>query len=203
MKEMYKKSILGVALLSATALLTGCGSNNIPMEPVNAKTLELNKLKEQYPNINITQQDIDKGNILYSGASGDYSMMSMKKQNNHIISGIQKASMDTLNSKATYFEVVAPKALADKKLSTYEQFSKECLSSNPFGGSDPCDITNSSFFLRTSGIAGHLMDNDATAKLLIKIYTEKPSNIAVFDANEVLDSLKKKDELQKNLTENK
>ncbi|AXX93983.1 hypothetical protein [Arcobacter ellisii] len=203
MKKMYTKSILGVALLSATALLTGCGSNNIPMEPVNAKTLELNKLKEQYPDVNITQQDIDKGNILYSGASGDYSMMSMKKQNNHIISGIQKASMDTLKSKAKYFEVVAPKTLADKKLSTYEEFSKECLSSNPFGGSDPCDITNSSFFLRTSGIVGHLNDNNATAKLLIKIYTEKPSNVAVFDANEVLDSLKKKDELQKNLTENK
>lgn len=203
MKKMYKKSILGISLLTAVSLLTGCGSNNIPMEPVNAKTLELSKLKEQYPDINVTQQDIDKGNILYSGASGDYSMMSMKKQNNHIISGIQKASMDTLNSKAKYFEVVAPKTLADKKLSTYEEFSKECLSSNPFGGSDPCNITNSSFFLRTSGMAGHLMDNNATAKLLIKIYTEKPSNVAVFDANEVLDSLKKKDELQKNLTENK
>ena len=197
MKKMYKKSILGISLLTAVSLLTGCGSNNIPMEPVNAKTLELSKLKEQYPDINVTQQDIDKGNILYSGASGDYSMMSMKKQNNHIISGIQKASMDTLNSKAKYFVVVAPKTLADKKLSTYEQFSKECLSNNPFGGSDPCDITNSSFFLRTSGMAGHLMDNNATAKLLIKIYTEKPSNVAVFDANEVLDSLKKKDELQK------
>lgn len=198
MKKMYKKSILSVALLSATALLTGCGSNNIPIEPVNAKTLELSKLKEQYPDINVTQQDIDKGNILYSGASGDYSMMSMKKQNNHIISGIQKASMDTLNSKAKYFEVVAPKTLADKKLSTYEQFSKECLSNNPFGGSDPCDITDSSFFLRTSGMLGHLMDNDAKAKLLVKIYDEKPTNIKVFDAKELLEAMKAKKELQEN-----
>ena len=201
MNIKLRKSILGISILTASVLFTGCGSNEVPME--SAKKLDLNKLKEQYPNINITQQEIDNGNILFSGASGDYSMMSMKKQNNHIISGIQKASMDTLNSKAKYFEVVAPKTLADKKLSTYEQFSKECLSNNPFGGSDPCDITNSSFFLRTSGIVGHLNDNNATAKLLIKIYTEKPSNVAVFDANEVLDSLKKKDELQKNLTENK
>ena len=203
MNKMYKKSILGVALLSATALLIGCGSNNIPMKPVNAKTLELSKLKEQYPDINVTQQDIDKGNILYSGASGDYSMMSMKKQNNHIIAGIQKASMDTLKSGGKYFEVIAPKVLADKKLSTYEQFSKECLSSNPFGGSDSCEITDSSFFLRTSGILGHLNDNDAKAKLLVKTYNVKPSNVAVFDAKEILDSLKKSDELQKDLMESK
>ena len=60
----FSKSVLGVSLLTASILFTGCGSNNIPMEPVNAKTLELSKLKEQYPDINVTQQDIDKGNIL-------------------------------------------------------------------------------------------------------------------------------------------
>ncbi len=53
------------------------------------------------------------------------------------------------------------------------------------------------------GIYVRKLSNNVTAKLLIKIYTEKPSNVAVFDANEVLDSLKKKDELQKNLTKNK
>lgn len=202
MNIQFKKSILGMSILTASVLFTGCGSNEMPIESTNKK-LDLNKLKEQYPDINITQQDIDNGNILFSAASGDYSMMSMKKQNNHIISGIQKASMDTLKSGGKYFEVVAPKVLADKKLSTYEQFSKECLSSNPFGGSDTCEITDSSFFLRTSGILGHLNDNDAKAKLLIKTYSVKPSNIAVFDAKEVLDTLKKNDELQKDLMGNK
>lgn len=201
MNIQLKKSILGISILSASILFIGCGSNEIPIE--STKKLDLNKLKEQYPDINITQKEIDNDNILFSAASGDYSMMSMKKQNNHIISGIQKASMDTLKSGEKYFEVIAPKTLADKKLSTYEQFSKECLSSNPFGGSDPCEITDSSFFLRTSGILGHLNDNDAKAKLLIKTYSVKPSNIAVFDAKEILDSLKKKDELQKDLMENK
>ena len=162
MNIQFKKSILGMSILTASVLFTGCGSNEMPIESTNKK-LDLNKLKEQYPDINITQQDIDNGNILFSAASGDYSMMSMKKQNNHIISGIQKASMDTLKSGGKYFEVVAPKVLADKKLSTYEQFSKECLSSNPFGGSDSCEITDSSFFLRTSGILGHFNDNDAKA----------------------------------------
>ena len=201
MNIQLKKSILGISILSASVLFTGCGSNEVPME--SAKKLDLNKLKEQYPNINITQQDIDNGNVLFSAASGDYSMMSMKKQNNHIIAGIQKASMDTLKSGGKYFEVIAPKILADKKLSTYEQFSKECLSSNPFGGSDSCEITDSSFFLRTSGILGHLNDNDAKAKLLVKTYKVKPSNVAVFDAKEILDSLKKSDELQKDLMESK
>ena len=130
-------------------------------------------------------------------------MVTMKKQNNPIIAGIQKASMDTLKSGGKYFEVIAPKVLADKKLSTYEQFSKESLSSNPFGGSDSCEITDSSFFLRTSGILGHLNDNDAKAKLLVKTYNVKPSNVAVFDAKEILDSLKKSDELQKDLMESK
>lgn len=202
MNIQFKKSILGMSILTASVLFTGCGSNEMPIESTNKK-LDLNKLKEQYPDINITQQDIDNGNILYSAASGDYSMMSMKKQNNHIISGIQKASMDTLKSGGKYFEVVAPKVLADKKLSTYEQFSKECLSSNPFGGSDSCEITDSSFFLRTSGMLGHFNDNDAKAKILIKTYSVKPSNIAVFDAKEVLDTLKKNDELQKDLMGNK
>ena len=202
MSIQFKKSILGMSLLTASVLFTGCGSNEMPIESTNKK-LDLNKLKEQYPDINITQQDIDNGNILFSAASGDYSMMSMKKQNNHIISGIQKASMDTLKSGGKYFEVVAPKVLADKKLSTYEQFSKECLSSNPFGGSDSCEITDSSFFLRTSGMLGHIMDNDSKAKILIKTYSVKPSNIAVFDAKEVLDTLKKNDELQKDLMGNK
>ena len=202
MNIQFKKSILGMSILTASVLFTGCGSNEMPIESTNKK-LDLNKLKEQYPDINITQQDIDNGNILFSAASGDYSMMSMKKQNNHIISGIQKASMDTLKSGGKYFEVVAPKVLADKKLSTDEQFSKECLSSNPFGGSDSCEITDSSFFLRTSGILGHFNDNDAKAKLLIKTYSVKPSNIAVFDAKEVLDTLKKNDELQKDLMGNK
>ena len=202
MNIQFKKSILGMSILTASVLFTGCGSNEMPIESTNKK-LDLNKLKEQYPDINITQQDIDNGNILFSAASGDYSMMSMKKQNNHIISGIQKASMDTLKSGGKYFEVVAPKVLADKKLSTYEQFSKECLSSNPFGGSDSCEITDSSFFLRTSGMLGHIMDNDSKAKLLIKTYSVKPSNIAVFDAKEVLDTLKKNDELQKDLMGNK
>ncbi len=201
MNIKLRKSILGISILSASVLFTGCGSNEVPME--SAKKLDLNKLKEQYPNINITQQDIDNGNVLFSAASGDYSMMSMKKQNNHIIAGIQKASMDTLKSGGKYFEVIAPKILADKKLSTYEQFSKECLSSNPFGGSDSCEITDSSFFLRTSGILGHLNDNDAKAKLLVKTYKVKPSNVAVFDAKEILDSLKKSDELQKDLMESK
>ncbi len=201
MNIKLRKSILGISILTASVLFTGCGSNEVPME--SAKKLDLNKLKEQYPNINITQQEIDNGNILFSGASGDYSMMSMKKQNNHIIAGIQKASMDTLKSGGKYFEVIAPKVLADKKLSTYEQFSKECLSSNPFGGSDSCEITDSSFFLRTSGILGHLNDNDAKAKLLVKTYNVKPSNVAVFDAKEILDSLKKSDELQKDLMESK
>lgn len=88
--------------------------------------------------------------------------------------------------------------MADKQLSNYEEFSKECLSNNPFGGSDPCDITNSSFFLRTSGMLGHLMDNDAKAKLLVKIYDEKPTNIKVFDAKELLEAMKAKKELQEN-----
>ena len=201
MNIKLRKSILGISILSASVLFTGCGSNEVPME--SAKKLDLNKLKEQYPNINITQQDIDNGNVLFSAASGDNSMMSIKKQNNHIIAGIQKASMDTLKSGGKYFEVIAPKILADKKLSTYEQFSKECLSSNPFGGSDSCEITDSSFFLRTSGILGHLNDNDAKAKLLVKTYKVKPSNVAVFDAKEILDSLKKSDELQKDLMESK
>ena len=203
MKINIKKSVFGISLLCASILLTGCSSINIPIEPVNAKTLDINKLKEQYPDINITQQDIDNGNILFSGASGDYSMLNMKKQNNHIISGIQKASMDTIKSGGKYFEVIAPKTLADKKLSSYEQFSKECLSSNPLGGGDPCDITNSSFFLRTSGMLGHLMDNEAKAKLLVKIYSQKPTDVIVYNANNVLESLKKNDDLQKNLMENK
>lgn len=52
-------------------------------------------------------------------------------------------------------------------------------------------------------ILGHLNDNDSKAKLLIKTYSVKPSNIAVFDAKEVLDTLKKNDELQKDLMGNK
>lgn len=86
MNIQLKKSILGISILSASVLFTGCGSNEVPME--STKKLDLNKLKEQYPDVNITQQEIDNGNILFSGASGDYSMMSMKKQNNHIIAGI-------------------------------------------------------------------------------------------------------------------
>ncbi|MGB5794153.1 hypothetical protein [Poseidonibacter sp.] len=183
--------------------MSGCGSNSIPVEPVNAKSLDINKIKKQYPDINITHEEINKGNILYSSANGDYSMLSMIKQNNHNIVGIQKAALDTINTNQKYFEVIMPKTLAEKKLSTYKQFSEECLSSNPLGGGDPCDITNSSFFSRTSGIVGHLLDNKATANLLIKTYTEKPSNINVFDAKKVLESLKKENSLQENAGEYK
>ena len=52
MNIKLRKSILGISILSASVLFTGCGSNEVPME--SAKKLDLNKLKEQYPNINIT-----------------------------------------------------------------------------------------------------------------------------------------------------
>lgn len=192
------KIILGCSLIAAIALLSGCGSAPIPDTPVNAKDIKIEKLKEVYPSLSITQDDLSAGNIIFSGASGDYSMLSMVKQNNHLRSGIQKAALDTLKSNKKYFEVIEPKTLADKQISTYEEFSKECLSNNPFGGSDPCDITDSSFFLRTSGMLGHLMDNDAKAKLLIKIYDEKPIDTNVFNAKELLEDMKAKKELQEN-----
>lgn len=196
-----KKLAIGISLATAITLFTGCGASKAPSTPVNAKDIKIEKLKELYPTLAITQEDLDSGSILFSGASGDYSMLSMVKQNNHLRSGIQKAALDTLNSDKKYFEVIEPKTLADKKLDNYEQFSKECLSENPFGGSDPCDITDSSFFLRTSGVLGHFIDNSATAKLLIKTYNQKPSNIKVFDAKEVLESMKAKEELQENAGE--
>ena len=121
-----------------------------------------------------------------------------KRSGGAIFESIQKAALDTLKSNKKYFEVIEPKTLADKQINTYEQFSKECLSSNPFGGSDPCDITDSSFFSRTSCMLGHLMDNDSKAKLLIKVYNEKPSSTNVFDAKEVLEAMKTKKELQEN-----
>jgi hypothetical protein len=198
-----KKLAIGISLATAITLFTGCGASPAPSTPVNAKDIKIEKLKELYPTLAITQEDLDSGNVLFSGASGDYSMLSMVKQNNHIRSGIQKAALDTINSNKKYFEVIEPKTLADKKLDNYEQFSKECLSENPFGGSDPCDITDSSFFLRTSGVLGHFIDNSATAKLLIKIYDQKPSNIKVFDAKEVLEAMKAKEELQENAGEYK
>jgi hypothetical protein len=196
--KIKRKVVLGCSLIAAMAFLSGCGSAPMPDTPVNAKDIKIEKLKEVYPNLTITQEDLSAGNILFSGASGDYSMLTMVKQNNHLRSGIQKAALDTLKSNKKYFEVIEPKTLADKQLSNYEEFSKECLSNNPFGGSDPCDITNSSFFLRTSGMLGHLMDNDAKAKLLVKIYDEKPTNIKVFDAKELLEAMKAKKELQEN-----
>lgn len=196
--KIKRKVVLGCSLIAAMAFLSGCGSAPMPDTPVNAKDIKIEKLKEVYPNLTITQEDLSAGNILFSGASGDYSMLTMVKQNNHLRSGIQKTALDTLKSNKKYFEVIEPKTLADKQLSNYEEFSKECLSNNPFGGSDPCDITNSSFFLRTSGMLGHLMDNDAKAKLLVKIYDEKPTNIKVFDAKELLEAMKAKKELQEN-----
>lgn len=199
--KIKNKLILGCSLIAAITLLSGCGASVAPKTPVNAKDIKIEKLKELYPTLSITQKDLNDGNIIFSGASGDYSMLSMVKQNNHIRSGIQKAALDTLTSNKRYFTVLEPKTLADKKLTTYEQFSKECLSDNPFGGSDSCDITNSSFFFRTSGVLGHFMDNDSEAKLLIKIYNEKPSNIAVFDAKEVLEAMKVKKDLQENAGE--
>jgi hypothetical protein len=196
--KIKSKIVLGCSVIAAMTLLSGCGTAAMPQTPVNAKDMKIEKLKEVYPNLTITQEDLDAGNILFSGASGDYSMLSMTKQNNHLRSGIQKAALDTLQSNKKYFEVIEPKTLAEKQLSNYEEFSKECLSSNPFGGSDPCDITNSSFFLRTSGMLGHLMDNDAKAKLLVKIYDKKPNHTKVFDAKAVLEAMKAKDELQEN-----
>jgi len=192
------KVLKGLSVVAIVGLLSGCGSSVAPETPVNAKDIKIEKLKELYPSLNITQKDLDEGNILFSGASGDYSMLSMVKQNNHLRSGIQKAALDTLKSGKKYFEVIEPKTLADKKLTNYEQFSKECLSDNPFGGSDSCDITNSSFFLRTSGVLGHFIDNGAKAKLLIKTYNEKLSDVSVFDAKEILESMKAKKELQEN-----
>jgi len=63
MNIQFKKSILGMSILTASVLFTGCGSNEMPIESTNKK-LDLNKLKEQYPDINITQQDIDKWEYL-------------------------------------------------------------------------------------------------------------------------------------------
>ena len=45
MNIKLRKSILGISILSASVLFTGCGSNEVPME--SAKKLDLNKLKEQ------------------------------------------------------------------------------------------------------------------------------------------------------------
>jgi len=201
--NIKNKVTIGLSLIAIVGLLSGCGSSVAPTTPVNAKDIKIEKLKELYPTLKITQKDLDEGNIIFSGASGDYSMLSMVKQNNHLRSGIQKAALDTLTSNKKYFEVIEPKTLADKQINTYEQFSKECLSDNPFGGSDPCDITDSSFFSRTSGMLGHLMDNDSKAKLLIKVYDEKPSSPNVFDAKEVLEAMKIKKELQENAGEYK
>lgn len=201
MKKTKNKLVVSIVLIGAITLFTGCGSSQSPSTPANAKDIKVEELKKMYPTLSITQEDLNSGSILFSGASGDYSMLSMVKQNNHIRSGIQKAALDTLKSNKKYFEVIEPKTLADKNIDTYELFSKECLSENPFGGSDPCDITDSSFFLRTSGVLGHFMDNDSEAKLLIKTYDQKPSNIKVFDANEVLNTMKEKEELQENLGE--
>lgn len=196
--KIRNKIVVGLSLVVIIGLMSGCGSSKAVSTPVNAKSIKIEKLKEVYPELTITQQDLDSNKIFFSGASGDYSMMSMTKQNNHIRSGIQKAALDTLNSGNKYFEVLEPKKLANKKLSTYEEFSKECLSNNPFGGSDACDITNSSFFGRTSGMLGHLMDNAAEAKLLIKVYNQKPSGSTVYDAKQLLETMKSKDELQEN-----
>ncbi len=47
-------------------------------------------MKELYPKVNITQNDLNEGKIIISGENGDYLMLSMVKQNNHIRSGIHR-----------------------------------------------------------------------------------------------------------------
>jgi len=192
---------IGTCGVIVTVALTGCGSsNNVSTPLMNGNNLDTKVLKTMYKDLSISDQELKNGQYILVASKGEYSMLSMKKQNNHILSGIQKAAQDTLDTGNKYFSIIKPNKLASLNITTLKEYKDNCLSNNPFGGGDACDVSNDNLLRFT--LVGHYLE-EAGAKMLIKTYKTKPDNIKVLDAQEILDQLKQNKELQKDIAVSK
>ncbi len=198
-----KQTIKFIITIGIVAVLTGCGnSSKVPSPMMIGKNFNAEAVKEMYKDLDIPKEQLQNGDYIFSRSNGEYSMLSMVKQNNKNKSILQKASEDTLSQGKKYFEVIKPNELNKLNINTWKEFDEHCLSSNPLGGGDSCDVTSSSWFVRTSGLVGHLMDNKADAQMLIKIYNIKPVGKKVFNAQNVLNEMKKTKDMQENININ-
>jgi hypothetical protein len=188
MKKYFGLSLL---FLGSSLLFTGCGSQDKITTPITGTQIKAKEIKAIWEDTNMSNAELQNGKYFLVLANGDYSMLSMVKRNNHIIAGIQAAAQDTLSNGYKYFAVVKPNELSNikgSKINTFAEFKNECVSSNPFGGSDSCNISNDSWLKATTAI-GHFF-GDSSAHLLIKVYKEKPTDIEVYDADQLIKDIK-------------
>lgn len=173
-------------------LVSGCGSTN--QQSINQSTTtekDIKDIKKTYKNCKLSEQELQSDSYIYVKAKGNWSALSMQHGNNYIRAAIQKAAEETIALDKKYFAIVKPDKISNMNginINTIEAFNENCLSKNPFGGSDPCDVVDD----------GILSNNDS--KLLIKVFDDKPEELSVYDAKVVLDTIKSNGNYQENIS---
>ena len=178
-------------MLLLITLLTGCGSTKSNVAtPSNGSNINYSDAKDYFKDLDISKEKLQNGEYVYVRAKGNWSALSMKHGNNYIRAALQKSAEDTISLNKQYFAIVKPNIISNTngiKINTVKDFNNKCLSSNPLGGGDPCDIVDNG-----------LLSNDGS-KMIIKVFDSKPSDISVYSAKDVISDIKKNDDYQKDI----
>lgn len=178
-----KKLLLSILSLGFIFLFTGCGARNgyafKMTKDLDKCIAHSNKYKENSAFCALTP-DHDLINI---EGIGDNSSFTIPQYNNSTAAGLQVAAEATLQKKHNYFAIAYP-----PKLSNFHG----SLINTPEGYFEACNInTGNVFSFNVDPCNFHYRPR--VANIVIETYKERPEDVLTYDANEILEYLKKED----------
>lgn len=178
-----KKLLLSILSLGFIFLFTGCGSKHGYAFKMTKNIEQCTTHSNKYKTSSAFCALVSDHNLINITGTGENSSFTIPQYNNSTAAGLQVAAEATLQKKHNYFAIAYPPKLSNfhgSLINTPEGYFEECkintgnvLSFNI----DPCE-----FHYRPRVVY-----------LGIETYQDRPEDVLTYDANEVLEYLKKED----------
>lgn len=162
-------------------IFTGCGSKQGMAFNVTKDIEKCTTFANKYRNSNSFCNLTAEYDLIHITGVGESSMFTIPNYNNSTAAAIQVAAETTLKKKHNYFSIAYP-----EKLSNFQG----SLTNTPEGYFKECDIDTTNVFSFNNDPCGFHY-SPRVVYLAIETYLERPENVLTYDANEVLNYLKK------------
>lgn len=184
---MKINQIINISLIAAAVVFSGCSSKALSGKPYNlSQNTKYNAEKE------LAKSGSDVM-LIYGHTKGMNSISRAADAQATALYMFQLAAERTLEAGDSYFAIARPKIISNTlggTMHTMQEFKERCYNSSGAHVASAFDA----FGLGTYGCNIGIGDSPRHGFLEIVTYKESPSEVMVYDAKQVIDSLKAADE---------
>ncbi|RXJ79042.1 hypothetical protein [Arcobacter sp. F2176] len=180
--KSFKLSLIAILPIFAIFMLTGCGSahsNGISIPNTNEYCMK-NKYIDKSACETIVNSNVEDIYLIDGISKLSAYGFKHKSHNNVLAATIQAAAETTLLKDKKYFAILSPAAMSNLNgvlINTPEEYFKKC------------EITMGDVLTFQTNKCG-LIPRNNNGIMTIKVFSERPHDILVYDANEVIKYLK-------------